>query len=173
MSFNKVKHRTYCPQYSSAGSRWQVKLQLSCCMPLLAGAVEASLTATRGAGGFSLSPALRIISMAPSNAPAFSLLHFEIKECMILKEIEDLLDVKANQLLQLHAERKASPFDIDTRGETVMHVCDSSLESIIAPLTRSRKRTACSIPIGGSTHFWMLVCFLIDSSRESMDLAFL
>ena len=127
LSSYHVDHEISCPMFASTGTEQYLKLKLSCCTSFLVGALEASTSSTRGAGGFSVAPKIRFTSVVPSDTLAFALFNFKIDGSVPLKAIEEIFDTKAGHLSRLYSEREASPLEVDKFGETVLHVGNASL----------------------------------------------
>lgn len=102
---------------------------LSYCSTLLAATVKASISMTCGAGGFAISPTLSFCPVTPSNAENFAL--FEVKTLYPYRpfsiftedELQAFFDMRVQRLQRLYSERKASPYDVDQDGNTILHVC--------------------------------------------------
>lgn len=122
-------HRT-CPFFAPPARTTVVKARMGGCGALLAGAIEASISITRGAGGLSISPSLRCARVVPRNSPAFALVSpswrsFSSKWGQCIKSSSDLdalLDVNTHKLELLFRTGKASPCDVDLAGNTLLHV---------------------------------------------------
>ena len=77
--------------------------------------MDISFCASYGAGGFSLAPNLKILSVvAPWDSAMRLLYHHRYRE--------NSPDNVILQLRQLFLEGKASPFDIDGMGRNLIHV---------------------------------------------------
>lgn len=84
---------------------------------------------TRGAGGFAISPTLSFCPVMPYNAENFAL--FEVKALVLNRGFSEItedewqafFDTRVQRLQRLYSERKASPYDVDQDGNTVLHVC--------------------------------------------------
>lgn len=98
-------------------------MRLSYSGPLLAGALLISMSMTRGSGGFSISPTLAFSPTVPHDAPAFKAV-----ECLTFSKSTSAFDMEAafefrkQELSRLYGDRKASPYDLDEFGNTVLHV---------------------------------------------------
>ncbi len=130
-----TSHHHTCPFFASSASATMVKLRIKRCGALLAGAIEASITITRGAGGLSISPVLRCAHVVPPASSAFALVS---PHCVYsyhlpkstsgrsrkinISELEASLDISIHGLARLFREGKASPYDVDLEGNTLLHV---------------------------------------------------
>lgn len=97
------------------------------CGAFLAGALEASISITRGAGGLSISPNLRCARLVSRDSPAFKLVdhlypEFYVMSPKYMGELEALLDTSIHGLALLFRDGKASPYDVDLEGRTLLHV---------------------------------------------------
>lgn len=89
--------------------------------------VEVSVSLTRGAGGFSISPNLTLKSMIRDNSPAFDL--FPESHGFTFASQRGLSGAFAahtdrclQQLKEIYSGGEASPYDIDYNGRTVLQV---------------------------------------------------
>ena len=96
-----------------------------------------------GAGGISISPQLSFRGLARPDSPAFSLLSSEtFLEAMRWGsevQLRDTLRSTADQILQLFAQRQASPAELNEKGESLLHVSDDRLLTT-AKLLMNRNR---------------------------------
>lgn len=98
-------------------SSWVVHFRLAYCGRLLAGALQASFACTTGAGGASFTPSLNLRNVVAQDSPAFVIVsktEFEDPDRRFESQIHDLR--------KLFEERRASPYDIDANGNTLVHV---------------------------------------------------
>lgn len=121
-------HRT-CPCFARSARTTVAKLRMGGCWALLAGAIEASIAITRGAGGLSIGPNLRCAHVVPYDSPAFRLIQSIERRTLsfdlILRHIwqlDTLLESSIYQLQHLFRAGKASPYDVDLDGNTLLHV---------------------------------------------------
>ncbi|KAL9118762.1 MAG: hypothetical protein Q9187_004691 [Circinaria calcarea] len=114
-------HRRDCPLYDEIESERLVGMSISYCGTLLMGAIRASISMTRGAGGFSISPSLTFSPVVPSTAPAFALLNIRFTRDTTVNDMQQTYNIRLQQLSRLYSERKASPHDTDQDGNTVLH----------------------------------------------------
>lgn len=110
------------------------KLRIGGCEALLARAIEASISITTGAGGLSVSIALRCAHVVPDNNPAFRLVdrglwkesHYprygRQRPLKSIIQFEALLDVNIRKIERLFRAGKASPYDVSLDGNTLLHV---------------------------------------------------
>lgn len=97
------------------------------CGAFLAGALEASISITRGAGGLSISPNLRCARLVSRDSPAFKLVDDLSQKFYVLTPedmggLEALVDISIHGLALLFRDGKASPYDVDPEGGTLLHV---------------------------------------------------
>ena len=98
-------------------SSWVVRCRLAYCGRLLAGALQASFACTTGAGGASFTPSLIFRNVVTHDSPAFAIINkaeYGYFKYSIEEQIHDLR--------QVFQERRASPYDIDVYGNTLLHV---------------------------------------------------
>ena len=123
-----MSHHKACPLFVSPSSTTVAKFHMKRCGAFLSGAIEASISITRGAGGFSISPGLRFAHVVPANNPAFELLHrlrdmyFSPGQTNSIGELELSLETGVQDLTRLFRDGKASPYDVDLQGSTLLHV---------------------------------------------------
>lgn len=112
--------------YTSSPNVATARLSIRVCGALLKGAAEASISVIRGSGGFSISPKLhcsRIVDKDKSKA--FKLVQFDPVELSSISNIRDwqgFIDRKTQELERLFRKGQASPYDVDLRGNTLLHV---------------------------------------------------
>ena len=124
-----MSHHPTCYLFASSSSTAVAKFCVKTCGLLLSGAIEASISITRGAGGFSISPGLRCAHVVPTNNPAFELVG-RLKEVfwpytwrkIDIGEVELSLKTAIQDLARLFHDGKASPYDVDLQGNTLLHV---------------------------------------------------
>lgn len=117
-------HHHDCPHSAWVESSWSLNFRLAYYSRLLARAVQASVSFTKGAGGLSLSPTMRLRSLVPSESPAFALIGERFPWEMSANDIETVVNQRVQSLRQIFQDRKASPYDVDVYGNTLLHVGD-------------------------------------------------
>ena len=116
-------HRHGCPLFANSVRTTAAKLYLGSCGALLAGAIEASISITRGAGGSAISSGLRCTRVVSNHSAAFRLVRFLPTHLIKKKsDLDALLGLKIQRLEHLFRSGKASPWDIDRYGNTLLHV---------------------------------------------------
>lgn len=100
----------------------QYGMRLSYSGPLLAGALLISMSMTCGSGGFSISPTLAFSPTVPFNAPAFEVIDFRFPESYSAFDVEAACQFAKQELSRLYRDGKASPYDLDEEGNTILHV---------------------------------------------------
>ena len=124
-------------RYACHASSWGVSLRLGYCGRLLAGVLQASFFCTKGAGGMSLSPSLNFRGVVASDSPAFSLINnlrpsIKLSADGWVSHVEERLQ----DLRRIFDERRASPYDIDIDGNTLIHVnCSVTQTGFLTPTT--------------------------------------
>lgn len=124
---NSVDHHHKCPVYNETKHERMLGFNLSYCGTLLAAKVKASLSITRGGGGLAISPTLSFCPIVPTTAENFELFAHNVKHSFLVTndELHEDFDMPVQRLQRLYSERKASPYDVDQDGNTVLHVCMS------------------------------------------------
>ena len=120
-----------------------VGFTLSYCGSLLAGAVRFMYYTTSGAGGWSISRSIRFFHVVPFDSPAFALLNMTIPANASAEDAQAVLDVTIQKIQWLMDEKKASPFDVDPDGNTLLHV-STHLDFLVAKLTTCTQK-ACNV----------------------------
>ena len=118
-------HDRDCPHFACVETSWSMSLSLACCSKFLAKAVEASLSLTRGAGGIALSPNLQLRCLVPTDSQAFALVREPFPQRMTFDDMKIGASQRVQILRQMFQDGKASPYDVDIDGNTLLHVSDS------------------------------------------------
>ncbi|MCJ1262511.1 hypothetical protein MMC22_002381 [Lobaria immixta] len=118
-SLSSFKHRQDCPLYATSERRHSIGINLSYCGLILAKAAQASISITRGAGGFSISPTLTFSPVVPSSSAVFSV--FDFGHWDSVTDTQQRLKAFVKKLRQLFQDGKASPFDVDEDGNSLLH----------------------------------------------------
>lgn len=128
-----INHHRTCPMFASSASTTTAKIRIANCGAFLAGAVEASISIIRGAGGSAISPILQCARVVPRDSPAFRLvrLKYDYSNCCqslngreigSLSEWQCHLEINIDQLARMFRDGRASPYDVDLDGNTLLHV---------------------------------------------------
>ena len=124
-----MSHHPGCHLFVKSCSTTVARFCMKRCGAFLSGAIEASISITRGAGGFSISPGLRCARVVPANNPAFELVArfneiYWSYGCrrMNIAELELSLETGIQDLTRLFRDGKASPYDVNLQGDTLLHV---------------------------------------------------
>ena len=122
-----MSHHPTCHLFVSSCSTIVAKFRIKRCGAFLAGAIEASISIATGAGGFSINPGLRCVRVVPASNLAFELLHrlrnkFDTGPEINICEVESSLETSIQDLARLFRDGKASPYDVDLEGNTLLHV---------------------------------------------------
>ena len=115
-TLSMAQHRKTCP-LSSFQSGFQISVRYMFPQWLLFKAVDISFSALYGAGGFSLAPYLGIIRVATNNNVAKKVLNR-----FTFVHDAGRLDQLILELRQVFLDGRASPFDIDEQGQSLIHV---------------------------------------------------
>ena len=133
-SLESCKHSMGCPFFIGTEVTTTVGLKLTYYGKLLANTVQATISITTGAGGFSINPCLNLRTLVPKSSPAFQLLDdltFSgfIKSRSPSQAKEVCLDIESalQQLYELFQDKVASPTDIDEDGRTLVTVLQVSI----------------------------------------------
>ena len=129
-----TSHHHSCPLFPKSANTTEARVRLSSCGRFLARAIEASISIKRGAGGSSISPVLQCAYVVHDKA-AFQLIDLDWPEshrdrmmytCDVdlshLSHLEASLDRRIAKLQRLFKAGKASPYDVDLEGNTLLHV---------------------------------------------------
>lgn len=116
-------HEKGCPLRILPRKKTTIGMKYSHCGLLLSQILSFSISISRGAGGSSISPNLTFRATVSDASPAFSLLSFDEMIKVSTQNI-DYLKWATQKLYCLFREQKASPSDVNTRGETLLHVSD-------------------------------------------------
>lgn len=101
-------------------------LGLRVCCSVLSRTIQATLTVTQGAGGCSISSALKYRAIVPDNSPAFEIVYSaELEFTPGVDDVQGLqhrIENLLRQLKNLFRNGKASPTDICPKGGSLLHV---------------------------------------------------
>ena len=124
-----ISHHPDCYLFAISSSTNVANIGLKRCGALLSGAIEATISITRGAGGYSISTGLRCAYVVPASNPAFKLLYrlHEVYRSYALyginiKKVKLSLETGIQDLARLFRDGKASPYNVDLDGKTLLHV---------------------------------------------------
>lgn len=124
-----TSHHPACCLFAISSRTTVARFGIKRCGAFLSGAIEASISITRGAGGYSISPGLRCAHVVPANNPAFKLLYrlHEVYRSYALYEtnidqVRVSLETGIQDLARLFHDGRASPYDVDLEGKTLLHV---------------------------------------------------
>ena len=144
-----MSHHPTCYLFATSSSTTVAKFCVKRCGAFLSGAIEATISITRGAGGFSVSPGLRCAHVVPTNNPAFELvgrlkdIYWSFRRRRTdTDEVELSLKTAIQDLARLFHDGKASPYDVDLQGNTLLHV-GLMLFATSSHLSLFRHRPAC------------------------------
>lgn len=125
---SKGRHHRTCPMYFTSPSTSTARLSIRIGGVLLSGAVEASFSIIRGAGGFSISPMLQCARVMDSTHSIFRLTDLSEREIPAVNNMADFqgfMDGTLQEIERLFREGRASPQDVDIDGNTLLHVRQS------------------------------------------------
>ena len=114
-------HDLSCPVYRFSRNAQYLETGINFCSSYLGFSMHATMSITKGAGGFSIGPRLNVRSIVPFNSPAFACL----REGLEGRQASDSDDWEGSTLQcirQLFDEGKAAPSDVDLYGHTLLHV---------------------------------------------------
>ena len=119
-----ANHDRGCPHSAGVEKSWSMALRLAYCSKFLARAVQASVSLTRGAGGIALSPNLQLRCLVPYDSPAIALITEPFPDNETFDNIKIVASQRVQRLRQMFQDGKASPYDVDIHGNTLLHVSD-------------------------------------------------
>ena len=157
-------HHHTCPLFWGASTFATARLRFRSCAAFLAGAIKASLTIIRGAGGFSISPRLQCACAVANNSPAFNLIGDlypggRAASGMAGTQRKIRFQSILNDLERLFSTGGASPYDVNEDEMTLLHVLDQ-----LMPIGGTLELTA--IPQFAVLHFGTY--YLLISDHNSM-----
>ncbi|ETS81622.1 hypothetical protein PFICI_06624 [Pestalotiopsis fici W106-1] len=133
--------------YNSKSTTHERTLSYTGFRKLLSVSLELSLSWTSGAGGLSISPNITLRPMVDeTRSPAFRLIdlmresYFYI-DCSDI-EFEYILDRSMNAILKLYRTKECSPYDVNFRGESVLH---KWIDLLFAVLARTKSEISARI----------------------------
>ena len=123
-----MSHHHSCPLFPKSANTTEARIRLTSCGKFLARAIEASISIKRGAGGSSISPVLQCAYVGHDKA-ALQLIDLKFLEPYYsgmyhdeLRHVEESLNSRIQKLQRLFEAGKASPYDVDLEGNTLLHV---------------------------------------------------
>lgn len=133
-----TNHHITCPYYLNTVHSTRIGVGTRFISTLLSRVVEGTISGTFGDGGISITPSLSLRFVYHPDSPAFQLLdqlptYGQNKTAMKMSP-EDLR-AEMHSLLQT---RRASPYDVDQDGRTLLHVSFPTTQERLVRLTRSR-----------------------------------
>lgn len=114
-------HDSACQLESQSRMVLSLHTRRTFCSRLLSFSLLASLTVTKGAGGFSISPSVRFLAVVPPDSPAFRLLN-DAGRKLRLQGDKTVIEHSHRRLLELFQDGEASPRDTLPDGNTILHV---------------------------------------------------
>lgn len=118
----KSFHSKECPFWTSPQKKHSLGLRI-CSNTFLKGILSASMSASRGAGGYSIAPNIHFRSIVPTCSPAFTIIRRISHDCSKVPDFSAYLATTLLHLRRLFASREASVSDTDKNGNTLLHVC--------------------------------------------------
>ena len=119
-------HENSCPLSKPFPRVLKRTTSLEFSINMLVRAIRASMTMTRGAGGLSISQKLEVARLVPMDHLAFKVIGriepFVGRDINFMNDFAALLRNKITELDKLFCSGAASPHDINTRGETLLHI---------------------------------------------------
>ena len=121
-----TQHRSGCPFYVRCATQHRLSFDLKYTSVMLNIIARVSMSMNYGAGGSSLSPNLTLRGMRRENSPAFRLFdRAEWKDCNTAADAIAKMNQILLRLPQMFDEGKASPFDLDRNGNSLIWVSTS------------------------------------------------
>ncbi|KAL8858973.1 MAG: hypothetical protein Q9178_004454 [Gyalolechia marmorata] len=128
-------HRPGCAE---AQEEKQIGLRISFSGRLIQGAIQAAMSMTRGAGGFSISPVLAYSPVVPSGTGPFRVIRMvDDREEIHASDLRTALGSWTQELLQLYQAGKASPRDVDGEGNNIMHIACTIFDNCLHIISSS------------------------------------
>ena len=128
----RISHHRTCPLFATSANTTVAKFRLKNCRIFLAGAIEASISIIRGAGGSSINPTLQCARVVPYDSPAFRVLTeifnsvnrtlWKSRGYRGIRRLKAVLNFLLNEYERLFRNGEASPYDVDLDGNTLLHV---------------------------------------------------
>ena len=119
-------HQPICPLYRDSPTSTMADFRLQSCATFFAFTIKTSMIIAIGAGGLSISPQLRCTYVVAHDSPAFSLIKQLCPEGPEGYEGWTRLDARllptVNGLERLFSDGKASPYDVNEYGWTLLQV---------------------------------------------------
>ncbi|KAK5635392.1 hypothetical protein RRF57_011104 [Xylaria bambusicola] len=133
LSFNMVRsiHWKHLPECRFSRSEVisksdSIRLTYSGLQWLLSKAVELSISLGTGSGGLSISPTITLRPVVNENeAPVFQSLGLLLSFTWNKRpkhEVEKFTEMVANRILRQYISRKSSPYEVNSRGESALHI---------------------------------------------------
>lgn len=118
MRLGASSHSRNCPLFWTARDTYILDLRFVFYSMFLSKTVQAAFSLTRGAGGCSISPKLIFRATVSNDSGAFSVL-----QNMGPKVSPADADKVLREITTLFMQGRASPTDLDTNGQNLLHVC--------------------------------------------------
>ena len=119
-------HDNACPFHNEKRRIIVLFRRWTFCSWVLSFSIQASLTITKGAGGFSISPHLEFRAIVPVNSPVFRLL-LDTQADLMSHTAGDVIENTQKKLLGLLQEGQGSYSDTLSDGDTILHVSEFCL----------------------------------------------
>jgi hypothetical protein len=119
-------HDDACPFHNQNRAIIVLFRRWTFCSWILSFSIQASLTITKGAGGFSISPHLEFRAIVPVDSPVFRLL-LDTQTDLMSQAARDVIENTQKKLLGLLQEGQGSYSDTLPDGDTILHVSKSCL----------------------------------------------
>ena len=111
-------HRPSCPYFLERRNIWKLSFNLNYTSLVFRNRLQVALSIQFGHGGIEINPKLELRGVQRDNSPAFALI-FEFTDPLQTFMTVDQLGLRMRQLFE---DGKASPFETNEYGETLMHV---------------------------------------------------
>ena len=134
-----VKHMPGCAYaaINQTSTSRMVQVSYSGLRSLLSMAVSFSISLNTGAGGVSISPSITVRPVVDRGvSPAFQIINLVARCSWNSKWLETslqtrVLNLSLQRLSRLYEERKASPYEVDIYGSTLVHSYTKSMVCLI------------------------------------------
>jgi len=120
-NFQIATHAPDCPYWNSSQHYRSTSYSAYWISTILGKAIQATVLISVNAYGSCISPNLTIRPVVSKDAPAFALVSQKAVSRKRGDLSEYLMDVTSS-IIQLYKDRKASPYDLNERGETILLV---------------------------------------------------
>lgn len=129
-------HHRKCPMYRNSPTIATARFSIGICGALLNQAIEASVSIIHGADGSSISPKLHCSRLVSRDCEAFMLVSWSRWYSGADENWEMFLYGTTREIERLFQVGQATPYDVDLKGNTFLHVRDQQAFSHCAKVYR-------------------------------------